>query len=267
MSSGSPAQETVARHDGAPANMRLDGRRALVTGAGRGIGLACAEALAAAGAHVTLLSRTRSELEQAAEGIATAGGQADVLVCDCTDAAAVSEVIGGAPGHWDVLVNNAGTNQPQTFLEVTREAFEDIMRINVTGAFFVAQTVAAKMAAAGEGGSIVNMSSQMGHVGGAGRTVYCASKHAMEGMTKAMAIDLAPHRIRVNTVCPTFILTPMTAAFLDDEAFHADTLARIPLGRLGEPHDVSGAVVFLASDAAALITGSALKVDGGWTAI
>ena len=267
MSSGSPAKETVARHDGAPAGMRLDGRRALVTGAGRGIGLACAEALAAAGARVTLLSRTRSELEQVAEGIEAAGGQTDVLVCDCTDAAAVSEVIGGAPGHWDVLVNNAGTNVPQTFLEVTREAFEHIMRINVTGAFFVAQTVAAKMAAAGDGGSIVNMSSQMGHVGGARRSVYCTSKHAMEGMTKAMAIDLAPHRIRVNTVCPTFILTPMTAAFLDDEAFHADTLGRIPLGRLGEPHDVSGAVVFLASDASALITGSALKVDGGWTAI
>ena len=267
MSSGSGAEETVARHDGAPANMRLDGRRALVTGAGRGIGLACAQALAAVGAHVSLLSRTRSELEQAAEIIEAGGGCADVLVCDCADAAAVSEVIGGAPGHWDVLVNNAGTNRPQTFLEVTREAFEDVMRINVTGAFFVAQTVAAKMAAAGQGGSIVNMSSQMGHVGGARRTVYCASKHAVEGMTKAMAIDLAPHRIRVNTVCPTFILTPMTAAFLDDEAFHADTLGRIPLGRLGEPSDVTGAVVFLASDAAAMITGSALKVDGGWTAI
>ena len=252
---------------GPPGGMRLDGRRALVTGAGRGIGLACAEALAAAGAEVTLLSRTRSELEQAAAGLEAAGGRADVLVCDCTDAAAVSEVIGGAPGHWDVLVNNAGTNRPQTFLEVTREAFDEVMRINVTGAFFVAQVVAAKMAAAGSGGSIVNMSSQMGHVGGAGRSVYCASKHAMEGMTKAMAIDLAPHRIRVNTVCPTFILTPMTAGFLEDEAFRADTLGRIPLGRLGEPHDVTGAVVFLASDASALITGSALKVDGGWTAI
>ena len=267
MSSDSPAGKTAARHEGAPAGMRLDGRRALVTGAGRGIGLACAEALAAAGAHVTLLSRTRSELEQAAAGIEAAGGQADVLVCDCTNTEAVSEVIGGAPGHWNVLVNNAGTNRPQTFLEVTREAFDEVMRINVTGAFFVAQTVAAKMAAAGGGGSIINMSSQMGHVGGARRTVYCTSKHAMEGMTKAMAIDLAPHGIRVNTVCPTFILTPMTAGFLDDEAFKADTLARIPLGRLGEPHDVTGAVVFLASDASALITGSALKVDGGWTAI
>ncbi|MDE0652972.1 MAG: SDR family NAD(P)-dependent oxidoreductase [bacterium] len=244
--------------------LRLDGQRALVTGAGRGIGLACAEALAEAGAHVTLLSRTRSELEQAAEDI---GGRADVLVCDCTDADAVSEVIGGAPGHWDVLVNNAGTNRPQTFLEVTREAFEEVMRINVTGAFFVAQTVAAKMAAAGEGGSIVNMSSQMGHVGGAGRSVYCASKHAMEGMTKAMAIDLAPHTIRVNTVCPTFVVTPMTAPYFEDEAFLADTLGRIPIGRLAEMNDVTGAVVFLASDASAMITGSALKVDGGWTAI
>ena len=251
----------------ATADMRLDGRRALVTGAGRGIGLACAEALAAAGAHVTLLSRTRSELERAAEGIEADGGRTEVLVCDCTDAAAISELIGGAPMHWDVLVNNAGTNRPQTFLEVTREAFDDVMRINVTGAFFVAQAVAARMAAGGEGGSIINMSSQMGHVGGARRSVYCTSKHAMEGMTKAMAIDLAPHRIRVNTVCPTFVLTPMTASYFEDEAFRADTLGRIPLGRLAELGDVTGAVVFLASDASAMITGSALKVDGGWTAI
>ena len=247
--------------------LRLDGQRALVTGAGRGIGLACAGALAEAGAHVTLLSRTRSELEQAAADITAAGGQADVLVCDCTDAEAVAEVIGGALAHWDVLVNNAGTNRPQTFLEVTREAFDQVMQINVTGAFFVAQTVAAKMAAGSEGGSIVNMSSQMGHVGGAGRSVYCASKHAMEGMTKAMAIDLAPHRIRVNSVCPTFVVTPMTAPYFEDEAFRADTLGRIPLGRLAQVNDVTGAVVFLASDASAMITGSALKVDGGWTAI
>ena len=239
-----------------------------MTGAGRGIGLACAEALAEAGAAVTLLSRTRSELEQAAkEHRPLPAGQADVLVCDCTDADAVSEVIGGAPGYWDVLVNNAGTNRPQGFLEVTREAFEEVMRINVTGAFFVAQTVAAKMAAAGEGGSIINMSSQMAHVGGARRSVYCASKHALEGMTKAMAIDLAPHRIRVNTVCPTFVVTPMTAPYFEDEAFLADTLGRIPLGRLAEMNDVTGAVVFLASDASGMITGSALKVDGGWTAI
>ncbi|MYI18622.1 MAG: SDR family oxidoreductase [Acidimicrobiia bacterium] len=247
--------------------MRRGGQRAGVTGAGRGIGLACAEGLAAAGAAVTLLSRTRSELEEAAASIETAGGRADVLVCDCTDADAVSEVIGGASDHWDVLVNNAGTNRPQSFLEVTREAFDEVMRINVTGAFFVAQTVAAKMAATGEGGSIINMSSQMAHVGGARRSVYCASKHALEGMTKAMAIDLAPHRIRVNTVCPTFVLTPMTAAYFEDEAFLADTLGRIPLGRLAEMNDVTGAVVFLASDASAMITGSALKVDGGWTAI
>ncbi|MCY3559589.1 MAG: glucose 1-dehydrogenase [bacterium] len=248
--------------------LRLDGQRALVTGASRGIGLACAEALAAAGAAVTLLSRTRRDLEEAAASIeAAGGGKADVLACDCTDADAIAEVIGGAPGHWDVLVNNAGTNRPQAFLEVTREDFDEVMRINVTGAFFVAQTVAAKMAAAGEGGSIINMSSQMGHVGGARRSVYCTSKHALEGLTKAMAIDLAPHRIRVNSVCPTFVVTPMTAPYFTDEAFLADTLARIPLGRLAQVSDVTGAVVFLASDASAMITGSALKVDGGWTAI
>ena len=265
MSSGATGEAGLGSLPGR--GLRLDGQRALVTGAGRGIGLACAEALAAAGAAVTLLSRTRSELEQAAETITTAGGQADVLVCDCTDPDAVSEVIGGAPGHWDVLVNNAGTNRPQTFLEVSREAFEAVMQINVTGAFFVAQAAAARMAAAGEGGSIVNMSSQMGHVGGARRSVYCTSKHAMEGMTKAMAIDLAPHRIRVNSVCPTFVVTLMTAPYFEDEAFLADTLGRIPIGRLAQVNDVTGAVVFLASDASAMITGSALKVDGGWTAV
>jgi len=252
----------------APGNgIRLDGKTAIVTGAGRGIGLACAQALGAAGAAVTWVSRTQTELEAAAEDIVAGGGQADVLVCDCADVDAIAETIGGAAQSWDIMVNNAGINRPQRFLEVTREAFEAVMGVNVTGAFFAAQAVAAKMRAAGSGGSIINMSSQMGHVGGARRTVYCTSKHAIEGLTKAMAIDLAPLGIRVNSVCPTFVVTPMTKTFFDDAEFMADTLGRIPLGRLAEVGDVTGAVLFLASDASAMVTGSALKVDGGWTAV
>ena len=261
--------EAVAAHS-APAHeslANLAGRRALVTGAGRGIGRACAEALGKAGAAVTLVSRTEADLEEVADAITGGGGSAEVLVCDCANRSAVAEVLGSSPAHWDVLVNNAGTNRPMPFLEVGEDDYEAVMAVNVKAAFFVAQTAAAKMVEAGSGGSIVNMSSQMGHVGGLRRSLYCASKHALEGMTKAMALDLAPHRIRVNTVCPTFVLTPMTAPFFEDENFRADTLGRIPLGRLAEVSDVTGAVIFLASDAASMITGSALKVDGGWTAV
>ncbi len=260
-------QHGNTHHGAAERLLDLQGRRALVTGAGRGIGRACAEALARAGAEVTLLSRTASDLEEVAEVIVSGGGTADVLVCDCTDRAGVAEGLGNAPGHWDVLVNNAGTNRPKPFLEVGEDDYEAVMAVNVKAAFFVAQTTAAKMVDAGARGSIINMSSQMGHVGGQRRTLYCASKHALEGMTKAMALDLAPHGIRVNTICPTFVLTPMTAPFFEDEDFRADTLGRIPLGRLADVGDVTGAVVFLASDAAAMITGSAIKVDGGWTAV
>lgn len=261
-------QQHGSTHDGSKEDMlNLQGRRALVTGAGRGIGRACAEALARAGAEVTLLSRTASELEEAAADITAGGGAADVLVCDCTDRAGVAERLESAPGHWDVLVNNAGTNRPMPFLEVGEDDYEAVMALNVKAAFFVAQAAAAKMVDAGARGSIINMSSQMGHVGGKRRSLYCASKHALEGMTKAMALDLAPHGIRVNTVCPTFVLTPMTAPFFEDEDFRADTLGRIPLGRLADVGDVTGAVVFLASDAADMITGSAIKIDGGWTAV
>ena len=266
--SGSTHDRSGSTHDRSEEGLlNLQGRRALVTGAGRGIGRACAEALARAGAEVTLLSRTASDLTEVAADIAGGGGVADVLVCDCTDRAAVAERLSSAPGHWDVLVNNAGTNRPMPFLEVGEEDYEAVMALNVKAAFFVAQAAAAKMVDAGARGSIINMSSQMGHVGGRRRSLYCASKHALEGMTKAMALDLAPHGIRVNTVCPTFVLTPMTAPFFEDEDFRADTLERIPLGRLADVEDVTGAVVFLASDAAAMITGSAIKIDGGWTAV
>lgn len=246
-------------------SLRLDGKRALVTGAGRGIGLAAAAGLAQSGAHVVLVARTSAEIEAAAAEMRAEGGSAEALVLDVTDLAAVRTAIDAqAPFH--VLVNNAGTNRPRTFLEVTEDDYDAIEGLNQRAAFFVAQAVARRMVVAGEGGSIIHMSSQMGHVGGARRTVYCMTKHGIEGLTKAMAIDLAPHGIRVNSIGPTFIDTPLTRPFFEDKVFRDDTLRRIKLGRLGTVEDLMGAVVYLASDAAALVTGTALVVDGGWTA-
>ena len=246
-------------------SLRLDGRRALVTGAGRGIGLAAAAALAQAGAHVVLAARTAAEIEAAVAEIIADGGSAGSLTLDVTDLDAVRAAI-EAQGPFDVLVNNAGTNRPAPFLDVTEQDYDAITTLNQRAAFFVAQAVARGMARAGQGGSIIHISSQMGHVGGARRTVYCMSKHGIEGLTKAMAIDLAPHGIRVNSICPTFIDTPLTRPFWQDKAFHADVVSRIKLGRLGTVEDLMGALCLLASDAAALVTGTSLVVDGGWTA-
>jgi NAD(P)-dependent dehydrogenase (short-subunit alcohol dehydrogenase family) len=246
-------------------SFRLDGKRALVTGAGRGIGLAAAGALAEMGASVTLAARTISQIESAAEAIREKGGKADCLAIDVTDLAAVSTAIGGrAPYH--ILINNAGTNRTAPFLDVKAEDFDLIMGLNVRAAFFVAQAVARKLAPSGEHGSIVNISSQMGLVGASTRSVYCASKWAMEGMTRAMAVDLAPYHIRVNTICPTFVETPLANSFLQNPAFKADVLSKIKLGRVGTVTDLLGAIVLLASDASSLMTGSSLVIDGGWTA-
>jgi len=246
-------------------SLRLDGRRALVTGAGRGIGLAAAAALAQASAHVVLVARTAGDIESAAAEIRREGGSAEPLVLDVTDLASVRAAV-AAQAPFDVLVNNAGTNRPAPFLQVTEQDYDAITNLNQRAAFFVAQAVAQRMVEAGIRGSIIHISSQMGHVGGARRTVYCMSKHGVEGLTKAMAIDLAPHGIRVNTIGPTFIDTPLTRPFWNDKAFHEDVLRRIKLSRLGTVEDLMGAVVFLASDAAALVTGTSLLVDGGWTA-
>jgi NAD(P)-dependent dehydrogenase (short-subunit alcohol dehydrogenase family) len=246
-------------------SFRLDGKRALVTGGGRGIGLAAASALAAAGAHVTLAARTTSEIEDAAGAIRARSQHAEALLLDVTDIAAVRRTIAGAePFH--VLVNNAGMNRPALLPDVTIEDFDAIFALNVRAAFFVAQAVARRLVEAKLPGSIINISSQMGHVGAARRTVYCASKHAMEGFTKAMAIELAPHNIRVNTLGPTFLETPMTKPFFENKAFRDEVLSKIKLGRLGQLDELTGAIVFLASDASSLMTGAALILDGGWTA-
>lgn len=246
-------------------SFRLDGRRAVVTGAGRGIGLAAAAALAEAGAHVTLVARTSSEIEAAAAELTGAGYQAEAATLDVSNLDAVHTFFAGRdPFH--VLVNNAGTNRPRPMWEVSEDDYDAVLDLNVKSAFFVAQACVKRMMATGTKGSLVHMGSQMGHVGGPNRSLYCASKWAMEGMNKAFALDLAQHGIRSNTIAPTFIETPLTKPFFEDEAFKSSVLTKIKIGRIGQVEDLMGAVLFLASDASALMTGTSLVVDGGWTA-
>lgn len=244
--------------------MSLEGRVAVVTGAGRGLGLGCAMALAGAGAEAILVSRTEAEIESAAAEIVKNGGKASYRVCDVTDPEQVAEAFGSLE-RIDVLVNNAGTNIPEPFLQVSQKNLDLVLNLNVRSMFIVAQAAAAKMVEQGAG-SIIQMSSQMGHVGSPNRTVYCMTKHAIEGLTKAMAVELAPKGVRVNSIAPTFIETPMAKKFFENKDFLDWTLAQIPLGHLGRIEDVMGAVVFMASDASALMTGTSLVLDGGWTA-
>lgn len=246
-------------------SFRLDGRRALVTGAGGGIGLAAAAALAEAGAAVTLVARTAETVEAGAVTIRDAGGLADAAVLDVTDLPRLAGFFDERPA-FHVLVNNAGTNRPMPMTEVTEGDYDAVLDLNVKAAFFVAQGFAKSLVRAAEPGSMIHIGSQMGHVGGPNRSLYCASKWALEGMSKALALDLAANGIRSNTIAPTFIETPLTRPFFEDPVFRASVLQKIKLGRLGRVEDLMGAIVYLASDASALVTGTSLVVDGGWTA-
>ncbi len=246
-------------------SFRLDGRRALVTGASSGIGLGAAAALAEAGAEVTLVARRVAELEAAAVAITAAGGKANLLALDITDLAATAAAV-AAHGPFDVLVNSAGLARHAPALDTTPEDYDAAMGLNLRAAYFLTREVARGLIAASRPGSLINVSSQMGHVGGPDRAVYCANKHALEGMTKAMALEWAPKGIRVNTLCPTFIRTPLAEQTLAIPERRAWILSKIKLGRVGEIEDLMGPVVFLASDASAMVTGTHLIVDGGWTA-
>ncbi len=254
---------------------RLDGKAALVTGAGRGIGRSAAVALAYAGAEVWLMARTQSDLDAAVAEINQGGatnaacGRAHALVCDVTDAAAVNRAVASLPSL-DVLVNNAGMNIPQPFVDVSETNLDKVLDLNIRAMFITAQAAVKKMLELPDrkmrGASVINITSQMGHVGAPTRTVYCLTKHAIEGFTKALAVELATQNIRVNSIAPTFLETPMTAPMFAKPEFAKWVMDRIPLGRLGQLDEVAAAVVFVASDAASLMTGTSLVIDGGWTA-
>ncbi|MFB9971842.1 SDR family NAD(P)-dependent oxidoreductase [Pseudoroseomonas cervicalis] len=246
-------------------SLRCDGQRALVTGASRGIGRAAALALAAAGAEVVMAARALDEM-QATIAAAGPGLKLSAHALDVTDRAAVRALV-EREGPFDILVNNAGTNIREPFTEVQDESFDALVDLNLRAAFTVAQAVAAGMVAAGKGGSIIHLSSVNGHVGGLNRTVYTATKHGIEGLSKAMAAELGPKGIRVNTLCPGFVETPLTAGLLSDEKFRAAHLRRTPLGRMMGVEDIMGAVVFLASPASAMISGASLLIDGGFCSV
>ena len=247
----------------------LKNKIALVTGAGKGLGKACAIALAEAGSNLVIISRTKKDLDQVSKIAKRFKVKCKSYVCDITNYNEIKKIINSQP-KIDILINNAGTNIPEYFDKVKRENMEYLVKINTIASFNLAQLCALKMLKTKNrkkiGGSIVNMSSQMGHVSGPKRSVYSMTKFGLEGLTKGMALDLAKYNIRVNTICPTFVVTPMTKKFLKDKKFKRDMLSNIPLGRFAEMSEISSAVVFLASDAASMITGTSLLVDGGWTA-
>jgi len=247
----------------------LKNKTALVTGAGKGIGKACAIALAEAGANLVIISRTQKDLDKVSKTIKRFKSKCTSYVCDVTNYQQVKNLI-NKQSKIDILVNNAGTNFPEHFTKVKKQQLDYMIKLNTAATFHLAQLCTLKMLESKNrkkiGGSIINMSSQMGHVGGPIRSVYNMTKFGLEGLTKGMAIDLAKSNIRVNTVCPTFIVTPMTKKFLKNKKFKKNMLNNIPLGRFGDLSDVATAVVFLASDASSMITGTSLLVDGGWTA-
>jgi NAD(P)-dependent dehydrogenase (short-subunit alcohol dehydrogenase family) len=243
----------------------LEGKRALVTGGSTGIGFAIARALAEAGARVVLAARNKDRLENAVRQLSRDGYAAEALTVDVGDETSVEGAVAQA-GTFDILVNNAGVHRPQPLLEIDAETFDRLFRVNVRGVFLVSRAVARSMVKAGAGGVIVNISSTLGSVGAAGRITYSATKHAVEGITKSMALDLAPHKIRVVAIAPTFTETEMTAAMLASPQFREGALKEVPIGRFGTPADIAGIVVFVASQAADMITGSTIFADGGLTA-
>ena len=250
-------------------NYNLKNKTAVVTGAGKGIGRACAIALAEAGANLVIISRTQKDLNEVSKKIKKLKSKCKSYVCDITNYNQIKNIINKIP-KIDILINNAGNNIPEHFTKVKTRNMEYLVRINTIATFNLAQLCALKMIKTKNrkkiGGAIVNMSSQMGHVGGPIRSVYNMTKFGLEGLTKGMSIDLAKFNIRVNTVCPTFVVTPMTKKFLKNKKFKRETLNNIPIGRFAELSEVASAAVFLASDAASMITGTSLLVDGGWTA-
>ena len=250
-------------------NYNLKNKTAVVTGAGKGLGRACAIALAEAGANLIIISRTKKDLDEVSKVIKKLKSKCKSYVCDITNYNEIKDII-NKQVKIDILVNNAGNNIPEHFTKVKTKNMEYLVKINTVATFNIAQLCALKMIKSKNrkkiGGAIVNMSSQMGHVGGPIRSVYNMNKWGLEGLTKGMSLDLAKYNIRVNTVCPTFVVTPMTKKFLKNKKFKRETLNNIPLGRFAELSEISSAVVFLVSDAASMITGTSLLVDGGWTA-
>lgn len=246
-------------------SLRLDGLRAAISGAGRGLGLAAAAALAEAGAEVALLARTGTEITDAADRIREAGGVATAVCLDVTSTSSVRDYF-SATAPFNILVNCAGTNRPKPVWDVSEEDYDAVLDLNLRSLFFVTQACTRRMIEAGVTGSVIHVGSQMGHVGSAGRSIYCASKWAVEGLNKALALELAPHGIRSNVLAPTFIETALTRPFLENPSFSANVLARIKVGRLGRLADLMAPVVLLASDGSSLMTGSTLLIDGGWTA-
>ena len=246
-------------------SFRLDNKTALITGASSGIGVGCAAALAEAGAHVVLASRDVEALHRVADAIKINGNSAEVAKLDISDMDSINLFFKNQK-PFDILVNSAGLGRHSPAVETTPEEFDKVMDVNLRGAYFLSQAVARGLIEAKKPGSLINISSQMGHVSGVDRAVYSASKHAVEGFTKGMAIEWGPHQIRVNTICPTFIRTPLTQSTFDNSERKKWIEDKIKIGRVGEIEDVMGAVIFLASEASSLITGSALMIDGGWTA-
>jgi 2-deoxy-D-gluconate 3-dehydrogenase len=246
-------------------SLSLNGKRALVAGASRGIGLGCAVALAEQGAHVLCAARGMQDLAASVDAMKAAGHAVDAVRLDVAEPQAIKALMADR-GPFDVVVNSAGIARHASALETDIDDYQAVMDINVRGAFVLSAEAARGMIAAGKAGSIIHISSQMGHVGGIERAVYCASKHALEGMVKAMAIEWGAQKVRINTICPTFIRTPLAAVTLDDPERRAWVESKIKLGRVGEVEDVMGAVAYLASDASSLVTGTSLLIDGGWTA-